>query len=406
VLFQTLDDKTECVGIYVDDQLIFDPEVFPPGLKETWKYAPYLRDLDVEYISLYLEGKSIKDSIPEYLQDDWDDVSKKILAFKRSLAISQVNTDENCFFDLVPKRFLVEFCEVKNKVTEYISKNVKRPERYQFYKHVSMMLEDIRNRKVNIDTRRVSSYIEHPKLKNHARNILSASPYVRYNQFGTRTGRLTTKKGSVPILTMSKEFRSAVKPQNDYFVELDFNGAEVRTLLGLLGNRQPDEDVHDYHLREIFTKINTRDQAKTAFFAWLYGSKTAADATEMAKLEEYYQKSQLLDKYWDGNAVRTPFKKVISNTSEHHALNYLVQSTAAELTLKQALKLEYLLRTQSTGSHIAFLIHDAVVIDMKKEDMNLLKSLVMLMRSTDFGKFMVNIKRGETLGSMKDIQLG
>lgn len=406
MLFQTLDDKTECVGIYTDNQLIFDPDAFPAGLTKTWKYAPYLRDLDIDYISLYLEGRSIKESIPEYLQDDWDDVCQKIVAFKRSLSISQVNTHENCFFDLVPERFLVEFCEVKNKITEYIANNVKRPERYQFYKHVSMMLEDVSHRKVKIDKQTVSSYLQHPKLKNHARNIIEALPFVKYNQFGTKTGRLTTKKGSVPILTMSKEFRLAIQPQNDCYVELDFNGAEVRTLLGLLGKDQPAGDVHDFHLNKIFTKINTRDQAKVAFFAWLYGSKTAADPEEMRKLADYYKKDELLKKYWDGNAVRTPFKKVIGDASEHHALNYLVQSTAAELTLKQAVKLEYLLRTQSQGSHIAFLIHDAIVIDMKNEDANLLKSMVALMGSTNFGKFRVNIKRGKTLGSMKDIRLG
>lgn len=406
MIFQTLDDKTECVGIYSDGELIFDPEGFPAELNQTWKYAPYLRDLDVEYASLYLQGGKIGDVIPEYLKDDWDDVSKKIVAFKRSLALSQVDTYDNCFFDLVPERFLVDFCEVKNKITEYIFKNVERPVRYNFYKHVSMMLEDISNKKVTIDAQRVSSYLQSPKLKNHAKNILSAAPYVRYNQFGTKTGRLTTKKGSFPILTMSKEFRSAVKPQNDCFVELDFNGAEVRTLLGLLGKEQPEGDVHDFHLQEIFTKINTRDQAKVAFFAWLYGSKTAADQQEMTKLAEFYEKDRLLKEYWDGTTVRTPFKKEIPDTSEHHALNYLVQSTAAELTLKQALKIEYLLRKQSQGSHIAFLIHDAIVIDMKNEDANLLKSMVALMGSTNFGKFRVNIKRGKTLGSMKDIRLG
>ena len=406
MLFQTLDDKTECVGIYADNQLIFDPEVFPGDLTHTWKYAPYLRNLDVDYVSLYLEGQSIKDVIPEYLEDDWDDISKKILAFKRSLAISQVDTHENCFFDLVPERFLVEFCEVKNKITSYVLKNIEKPSRYQFYKHVAMLLEDIKHQHISIDRQRVSTFLESTKLKNHAKAILEADPYVRYNQFGTKTGRLTTQKGGIPILTMSKEFRSAVLPTNDFFVELDFNGAEVRTLLGLLDKSQPDEDVHNFHLREIFTNINTRDQAKVAFFAWLYGSRTAADPAEVSKLAEYYQKHHLLEKYWDGNTVRTPFGKEIGDASEHHALNYLVQSTAAELTLKQAVKIEYLLRTQSEGSHIAFLIHDALVIDMKKEDWNLLNSLIALMGSTNFGKFMVNIKRGKTLGSMKDIRVG
>ena len=406
MLFQTLDDKTECVGIYVDNNLIFDVEEFPPQISKTWKYAPYLRDLDIEYASLYLEGGKIADYIPEYMKDDWEDVSKKILAFKRSLQLAHVDTYENCFFDLVPERFLVEFCAVKNKITEYIFQHVTRPPRYEFYKHVSMMLEDISNHHVTVDRQLVSAYSNNIKLKRPAQTLLSASPCVAYNQFGTKTGRLTSKKGTVPILTMHKEFRSAIKPQNDYFIELDFNGAEVRTLLGLLNKEQPEGDVHDFHLNEIFTKINTREQAKVAFFAWLYGSKTAADRQEMAKLAEFYEKERLLKEYWDGNTVRTPFKKEIGDTSEHHALNYLVQSTAAELTLKQALKVEYLLRKQSQGSNIAFFIHDAIVIDMKKEDENLIKTMVALMGSTNFGKFMVNIKKGETLGSMKGFKFG
>ena len=52
VLFQTLDDKTECVGIYTDNSLIFDPDDFPDRLSKTWKYSSYLRGMDVEYASL------------------------------------------------------------------------------------------------------------------------------------------------------------------------------------------------------------------------------------------------------------------------------------------------------------------------------------------------------------------
>jgi len=406
LLFQTLDDKTECVGIYADNRLIFDPDVFPPGLTKTWKYAPYLRDLDVDYISLYLEGRPIKESIPEYLQDDWDDVSQKIVAFKRSLTISQVNTYENCFFDLVPERFLVEFCEVKNKITEYIYNNIEQPARYKFYRQVSMMLGDIGTRSIEIDKQKASSYTHIPKLKNQANALLTCDPFVHYNQFGTKTGRLTTKKGSFPILTLNKEFRTAIKPQHDYYVELDFNGAEVRTLLGLLEKEQPAEDVHDFHLKNIFSGSQTRDQAKTAFFAWLYGSRTAVSQGDADKLSSFYERSSLLEKYWDGDTVTTPFRKRISGASDHHALNYLVQSTAAELTLKQALKVDYLLRTRSSGSCIAFLIHDAIVIDMRKEDDHLLTSMIALMGSTNFGKFRVNIKKGKTLGSLKDINIG
>mgnify|MGYP003963375455 FL=1 len=406
MIFQTLDDKADCVGIYTNNQLIFDTLEFPKGLTATWKYVPYLRGMEIDYATLYLEGRPILSSIPEYLQDDWDDISKKIIAFKRSLAISHVDTLENCFFDLVPSRFLVEFCEVKNKITKHILDSIKKPSRYEFYKYVSMMLTDISHRTVRLDRRKINTYKQVPKLKSHAETLLTCNPVVDYNQFGTKTGRLTTRKSTFPILTLNKVFRSSVLPQNDFFVELDFNGAEVRTLLGLLGADQPAEDVHEFHLNNIFTGLSTRDEAKVAFFAWLYGSRAAAKTPEATALEGFYDKSSLLDVHWKDKTVTTPFRKQIHDVEKHYALNYLVQSTAAELTLKQALKLDHLLRTQGSGSAIAFIIHDAVILDMKKEDEHLLKMLYELMKSTNFGTFSINIKKGQTLGSLRKEEIG
>ena len=402
MIFQTLDDKSECVGIYANNQLYFDAEEFPNDLSITWKYAPYLKGLDVEYISLYLEGRPISESVPEYLQDDWTDVSSRLQAFRRSLQTAKVNTYENCFYDLVPDRFLIEYCEVRNKITDHILKNTKRPQRYEFYKHVSMLLEDISNRPVRTDKRLVRSLAQDPKFKNQSRALLEGDPCVKYKQFGTKTGRLTTAPKTFPILTLNKVFRSGVLPTNDYFVELDFNGAEVRTLMGLLGKDQPKVDVHDFHLQEVFTSLSTRDESKVAFFAWLYGSRQAANNSTAGKLETFYNKKDLLQKYWNNNSITTPYGKVIKDVSAHHALNYLVQSTAAELTLKQAIKVNYVLEKYST-SHIAFLIHDSIIIDMKKEDAHLITMLTELMASTNFGKFGINVKKGNTLGSLRKV---
>ena len=373
MLFQTLDDKAECVGIYFNNQLLFDSNNFPQELSGTWSYSPYLRDFDVDYASLYLEGKPLSDNIPEFLQDDWNDVSQKILAFKRSLEISKVNQDENCFFDLVPHRFLKDFCEVKNSVTKHIFDTLPRPTRYEFYKHVSMLLGDISCHKINIDKRKVSSFIG---------------------------------KNSFPILTLNKSLRTAIKPTNDYFVELDYNGAEVRTLLGMLGSEQPLNDVHEFHLSNVFGGNVTREQSKILFFSWLYGSKKMSNSAEGVKLENFYDRIKILEKYYTNSTVTTPYGKVIKDVAPRLALNYLVQSTTAELTLKQALKIDYLLRNKGTGSRIAFLIHDAIVLDVKKDDKHLLPLVKKLMASTNFGKFMINTKIGYSLGSMMREKIG
>ena len=75
-------------------------------------------------------------------------------------------------------------------------------------------------------------------------------------------------------MNMNKEFRSIVKPKNDYFLELDFNAAEVRTLLSLAGSKQPHIDIHAWNLAQgMGENVESREDAKKAFFSWLYDEK-------------------------------------------------------------------------------------------------------------------------------------
>ena len=404
MLFQSLDDKSQCVGVYCDGQLIFDEKNFPTDLSMTWKYAPSMKNREgIEYVNLYVEGKSIKEVAPEYLQDDWDDVSKRMRAFLRSLKIAKVNQEDHCVYDLAPSRLLMDFCEVKNTITKYVVTNVDRPDRYGFYFKVCEMLEDIASVPLNIDYRRLNTFVEDPKCSSMAKKILNNTPCVRYNQFGTKTGRLTTQESSFPILTLKKEMRRIITPRNDCFLELDFNGAEARVMMGILGHEQPAEDIHNFHQREVFRTGTTREQCKTSFFAWLYGSRSAAQSPEGKLLKTYYEKDKILDEFWDGKNVHTPLGKKIKEVDEHHALNYIVQSTTAELTLLQALKINNLLETSGALSRVCLLIHDAIIIDFAEEDELYLPAIKKLMGSTKFGNFKINISRGKNLGEMREV---
>jgi len=405
MLFQTLDDKSECVGIYTDGKLYFDLGDVPTGLSRTWSYSPYLRDTGAEYASLYLEGREIRSVLPEYLQDDWSDCVKQMRSFKRSLNISKVNLHENCFFDLVPDRFLLDYCRVKDTITSYVFNKVSRPARYRFYHAVSEMLGDIAQRDIKVDVRKLNS-LQTPKLSRQIDKIKQTHKRVSYNQFGTKTGRLTTSSDSFPILTLHKSLRSAIRPVNDFFIEIDFNGAEVRTLLGLLQQPQPVGDIHDFHLENIFTHLSTREESKVAFFAWLYGSRDQTNIQAIKKLETHYNRQEILDKHYQNGTVTSPYGKVIYEVTQHHALNYLVQSTAAELTLKQALKVEYFLRSKEVKSFLSFIIHDSIVLDVCEEDLKYIKAVSHLMSSTNFGMFDINIKKGKTLGTLERYQNG
>jgi hypothetical protein len=333
--------------------------------------------------------------LPEYLKDDWADVLKKLDSFRRYLKTSQVSRFENCFYDLVPDRFLLDYCGVKNRITSYVLKNIRRPRRYEFYWHVGQLLYSIESRKINFDRRLAASHLD-PKAK----EMCKKPPFIRYTQFGTKTGRLTTHRESFPILTLKKDLRSLLRPVNDFFVEIDFNGCEIRTLLGILGKEQPREDVHDFHLRRVFGKSVTRPEAKRLFFAWLYGAKKGIDDRVRSQLEGFYDTSTILDNCWEGTKLTTPYGKIICDVDEHHALNYLIQSTAAELSLKQFLKVHCLLQRKSATSFISMLLHDSLILDFRKGEEHLLSELCYLMGSTNFGTFRLNVSQGVSLGNM------
>lgn len=400
MLFQTLDDKGECVGIYHNGNLLFDFEDFPQDLTRTWSYSSFMEGYrGVDYADLYALGKNLTEMCPEHLRDEWDQLRTQRSALVRSLAISKISLQQNCLFDLLPAWFLREYCEMKNKITDHIIENCPKPPNYKHLFAVSKILTEIRDQRLNIDPAPLKKFPTTPEIKNLIKKVSDCSPYVSYNQFGTITGRLTTRPATFPILTLKKEHRVVLNPNNDFFLELDFNGAELRVLLGLLGLEQPKKDVHRWNVENVFSNEMSRPKAKEAFFAWLYGSNSPKLKKYQEKLSRHYDKSTLLDRYWDGEFIRTPYGKDIKS-DERHALNYLIQSTAADVALEQAVKIRDALRGRR--SKISFIVHDAVVIDFSSEDKELFNKIGSLMGDTRFGNFLVTAKIGKNFAEMKE----
>ena len=100
--------------------------------------------------------------------------------------------------------------------------------------------------------------------------------------FGSVTGRLTTYPDSFPILNLKTEHRDILMPRNDWFVEMDYNGAEIRTLLSLAEKEQPVEDIHEWNMKNVYRNLVTRDEAKKRFFAWLYNPNSEDYLTSRA----------------------------------------------------------------------------------------------------------------------------
>ena len=397
MLFQTLDNKHKCIGVYYDGNLYFNNDL-PEGISETWSYASFLSDREVRYGHLQCAGKSLDDVCPDNLKDDWEEINKKLKAYMRSLFISKVSLDDNCFYDLVPEKFLLEFCEIKNKITKHVFQNFLPPKNLRFLTLLTKVVEDINQQKLNIDIDEFKPHLAEYKARQWRKKIEKLEPYIRYDIFGTKTGRLTTKKHSFPILTFPKKYRSIVKPNNDIFVELDYNGAELRTLLALSDKNQPTMDIHEWNKRHLSNnKAMSRQEVKNSIFAWLYNSKKHPNEVALRKM---FDKDKVLSEYWDGETVKTCFNREIP-ADKHHALNYIIQSTCADLILQKMIKIYDIL--DGRKSNVAFCVHDSIVIDLHAEDKHLMKDTISEFSNTRFGKFKTSIKTGKDFGNLEEL---
>jgi hypothetical protein len=392
LLFQALDEKEKCVGIYSEGEIYKD---LPDEGKETWKYASFLKDLPIEYANIYCEGKDLGEVCPPELKEDYDRIWSKLKAFYKSFAIAKVSLQDHCFFDLVPEGFLKEFCLMKDKITRHVLDTYPRPENYQNMVDITKLTTEIKYQKLNIDLSVLNNELADPRTKDFYRKIHRTEPYIKYNPFGTKTGRLTTQKHSFPILTMDKKFRKIIKPTNDWLVELDYNAAEVRVMLGLLGKEQPYIDLHDYNAYELFGGQVTRDEAKKKLFSWLYNPNAEDEV-----LSKLYDRAAVKEMFWDGNMVKTMFHREIPS-DEYHALNYIIQSTCSDLIMDRAISINEILEGKKTK--IAFIIHDSIVLDYADEDGDFINMVYWEFMSTPFGRFKTNASGGRNFGEMKDL---
>tara|TARA_R110000824_G_scaffold275189_4_gene463891 strand:+ start:1580 stop:2758 length:1179 start_codon:yes stop_codon:yes gene_type:complete len=390
MIFQVLDNKNECKKIYAEGTIYNES---PPELQGTWEYKDNL-PLGVEFAKLYCGGATISDVCPEYLKTEWAAASEKLKAHLNSFIQAKVSLEEHCFYDLVPQHFLLKFYEIKSEITRHVFSNYEKPEYYDFLLQLSKVVEDIKNRPLNLKMNKLNRLNHQLATRNFLKRLQRAEKHVKYNIFGTKTGRLTTKPKSFPILTLKKEYRSVLEPNNDLYVELDFNAAELRTLLALCGKEQPKEDIHEWNAKNVFH--TSRKEAKERIFAWLYNPDSKDYLANRA-----YDKTSVKEKYWDGKIVATPFGRKIE-ADEFHALNYLIQSTTADMVLRQVIKVYDLLK--NSKSYIAFTLHDSLVIDLAKEDGALLSEVFDTFAETDLGNFAIAVQAGKNFGAMKEIK--
>jgi len=394
MIFQTFDDKKDCLAVYVDGGLFLN---YIPNkeLTHTWEYSESMQDPNIQYAKYYCSGMSLSEACPPYLKGDWESVQRKLKAFHTSAKESKLKLDEHCYFDLLPVHVLLEYGKIKNKISSYVFENYERPNDYDFKIRLARVLVEIKNKKLNINISPLMKRRHEYRVRKFLQKMKNTEPHICYNMYGSKTGRLTST--GFPILTLNKDYRKILEPNNDWFLEMDYNAAELRVMAALAGKKQPAGDIHDWNLKNVFKGEGSREDAKKRVFSWLYNPKSQDHL-----LNKEYDRKSVEQEHFNGNQVTTIWDRTI-DSDEHHALNYIIQSTAADLFLRQMIKVWDLLRGRK--SSIAFCLHDSLVIDFHEEDKNLIYKVREVFADTDLGKFEVNFSGGKTFGDMKEMKI-
>ena len=138
------------------------------------------------------------------------------------------------------------------------------------------------------------------KPKNPLYNTVDNTVYTQYNLYNT-TSRPTNTFNSVNFAAIPKaeEYRKCFKPQNDYFVELDFDGYHLRLLANQLDYELTNESAHKQLAKQYFGEKEITDEeyskAKQINFHAIYGKIPE----EHKHLEIFKQIQEYIDAMWD-----------------------------------------------------------------------------------------------------------
>jgi hypothetical protein len=390
MFFSKIDSKNNCKSIYADNKVFSD---YNEGMKYTWTYQEDLPQ-DVKFVKLFCGGKDYLELLPKRDADEYKSLETKIKNTLKSYSVCGYDPRRYCLDDLVGKTFIEDFFNLKNKAMELAVKNYPEPKNYAQLEKIERLVHSISKRSLRLDLSDVYMAANDNRIKKIIKRYSSSPAHIHYNTFGTVTGRLSTTPSSFPILTLNKEYRKMIKPNNGVFIEFDYNAFELRVLTALLGREQPKGDIHDWNIKNIFRGVGTRSEAKQRVFAWLYNPNS-----EDYLLSREYDRKGLLKKYFSDGKVKTDFDREIE-ADDYHALNYLIQSTASDLFLEQVYKVFEILEKNNCQSYVSMLIHDSMILDFDRKDYALLNEIKNTFKQTRYGDLKLNIQVGKSLGDL------
>ena len=100
--------------------------------------------------------------------------------------------------------------------------------------------------------------------------------------------------------------------------------------------------------------------------------------------------------------MTTPFKRKIRVDSKK-ALNYLIQSTTADIVLERAVEMDKFLEDKK--SFISHIVHDEIIIDLDDDERDLIPEIKKLFAENKLANYLVNLKVGKNYYDLEELKL-
>lgn len=247
-------------------------------------------------------------------------------------------------------------------------------------------------------------FIDKFKPNNPSFSIADNICYTSYNLYNP-TSRPTSAFNSVNFAAIPKkeEFRRAIIPRNDRFIEFDFDGYHIRLIAEVVDYEFTSESVHTQLGRLYFGKEELTEeeykQSKQTTFQIMYGG-----VPDKYRHIEFFDKvASYINEMWtrftvDG-VVRAPisnkpFYSNLKNMNPQKLFNYVIQSLETSrniLILKEVLGY---LKDKKSG--VALYTYDAILFDFDLSDgKETLEELKRLLETS--GKYPVKFKSNTNL---------
>lgn len=215
------------------------------------------------------------------------------------------------------------------------------------------------------------------------------APKTIYSHSSSVTGRLSVSDGP-NILTLNKKYRKIFESRHGKegaVIQIDLVSLEPRIAL-MISEKEAPVDIYDTIMKDVLNGSATREDTKIATLGCLYGmshftldkkiSNSLNSKDILEKVRRYFCIKKIESRLQDevnkkGFIVNFYGRKIFSQEA---LVNHFIQSTGVDVSLLCFSSLLLDLKNHGVKLDPIYIIHDALVLDIKNEDINTIDRLV------------------------------